>query len=416
MTLLSDSVETFPHKPILLLSAPKPRGQYALPQTPEVIHLPAPVREIHCDECVNWFLGCLNGREKWGDKAITPNKRFIPLSDGTTGMLCDAFQYDPNPHRKGRVVFDDPPKQNEPKPEPCALCGMEAILHEIQGHSLCQPCADKVTAYAQRFEARLTRMRARADKAQAAFQSLNTQAHQMAEHIPFGQPILLGHHSERADRRYRDRIHSTFARAFDHFERANTLRQRADAAEAHRVISSDDPLAVVKLREKLAALEASQAHMKAVNATIRKHARAGAEAQVKALMGMGLDEKQAQRLLIPDDLRRVGYPDYRLTNNGADIRRTKARIEELLTRAQSAAALDTDAGKVSAEQHGDIRLERDADANRIRLHFPGKPSAEVIKFLKSNGFVWSPANTAWQRQLNNAGEYAAKRVIEFINR
>lgn len=64
-------------------------------------------REPECLECANWFLGCLNGREKWGDKAITPNKRYITLKDGTKGMLCDAFQLDPNPNRHGRVVFDD---------------------------------------------------------------------------------------------------------------------------------------------------------------------------------------------------------------------------------------------------------------------------------------------------------------------
>jgi hypothetical protein len=63
-------------------------------------------RDKHCRECSNWFLGCLNGREKWKDKAITPNHRHVQLEDGTYSSVCDAFQLDPNPNRKGRVVSD----------------------------------------------------------------------------------------------------------------------------------------------------------------------------------------------------------------------------------------------------------------------------------------------------------------------
>lgn len=64
-------------------------------------------REPHCLECANWFLGCLNGREKWKDKAIMPNLRDVVLRDGSKSKLCDAFYLDPNPKRKGRAVYDD---------------------------------------------------------------------------------------------------------------------------------------------------------------------------------------------------------------------------------------------------------------------------------------------------------------------
>jgi uncharacterized FlgJ-related protein len=63
-------------------------------------------RDEHCRECSNWFLGCLNGREKWGDKAITQNYRIVQLEDGTCKHVCDAFALDPNPKRNGRVVSD----------------------------------------------------------------------------------------------------------------------------------------------------------------------------------------------------------------------------------------------------------------------------------------------------------------------
>jgi hypothetical protein len=63
-------------------------------------------RDEHCLQCSEWFLGCLNGREKWKDKAITPNHRNVELEDGSTSSVCDAFQLDPNPKRNGRVVSD----------------------------------------------------------------------------------------------------------------------------------------------------------------------------------------------------------------------------------------------------------------------------------------------------------------------
>lgn len=62
-------------------------------------------REEHCIECSSWFLGCLNGREKWKDKAITPNHRTVQLKDGEKSFVCDAFKLHPDPNRRGRAVY-----------------------------------------------------------------------------------------------------------------------------------------------------------------------------------------------------------------------------------------------------------------------------------------------------------------------
>jgi len=60
-----------------------------------------------------------------------------------------------------------------------------------------------------------------------------------------------------------------------------------------------------------------------------------------------------------------------------------------------------------------LRIEEDPDAMRIKLLFDGKPEPDVIAKLKKHGFHWSPTNKAWQRQLNNAGRYAAQTVVSF---
>lgn len=98
--------------------------------------------------------------------------------------------------------------------------------------------AEQVEAKQQKAEDRADRMENRAEKAETLGNRLHETAHQMASAIPFGQPILVGHHSEHRDRNYRDRIHNTFGKAFNeldkakHYEgRAATARQTAEGAQ-----------------------------------------------------------------------------------------------------------------------------------------------------------------------------------------
>ena len=65
------------------------------------------------------------------------------------------------------------------------------------------------------------------------------------------------------------------------------------------------------------------------------------------------------------------------------------------------------------ERNG-IKFVENADENRIQLIFDGKPPAAVRGILKSNGFRWSPYNTAWQRNLNAAGRHAASYALDRI--
>jgi hypothetical protein len=60
-------------------------------------------------------------------------------------------------------------------------------------------------------------------------------------------------------------------------------------------------------------------------------------------------------------------------------------------------------------------LVENFEENRIQIVFDGKPSAEVRAELKGNGFRWAPSQSAWQRQLNNAGRYAAKCFLKSQN-
>jgi hypothetical protein len=77
---------------------------------------------------------------------------------------------------------------------------------------------------------RVERSEVRAEKAEKKSDQLFDKAKEMASIIPFGQPILVGHHSEKRDRNYRDRIHNTFGKAFEEQEKAEYYSGKAETA------------------------------------------------------------------------------------------------------------------------------------------------------------------------------------------
>lgn len=252
-----------------------------------------------------------------------------------------------------------------------------------------------MNAYEERQEARRQRYLDRASTATNEAQTLHDRAHKMAECIPFGQPILCGHHSEQRDRNFRAKIHNTFGKAFATQEKAEYYREKA-ASVGTGGISSDDPDAIVKLKEKLASLERSQETMKAANACIRKKDLAGLEK-------LGFTQQQIIEITTPDYMGRIGFASYSLSTNNANIRATKKRIEQLERAAQ--------AQDKKVEYDGFTYLEED---NRAQFVFPEKPEEKIRKMLSDNAFRWSPTRGAWVRKLTGYGKYAAQRVIESL--
>lgn len=89
---------------------------------------------------------------------------------------------------------------------------------------------EKVDREKARATDRAERSDSRAEKAEQKSDELYTRAKEMASVIPFGQPILVGHHSENRDRNYRNRIHNTFGKSFKEQEKAGYYKDKADAA------------------------------------------------------------------------------------------------------------------------------------------------------------------------------------------
>ncbi len=245
--------------------------------------------------------------------------------------------------------------------------------------------------FQERRKARVVRLKLGAHKARQEAAERLDGAKRLQGLIPFGQPILVGHHSEGRHRRDLGRIHAGFAKGYQALEQAKTLESRAEHAEAARDISSDDPDAPNAIKLKIADLRRSVESMKEIN---------------KILRSAKDDRDKATRLLIcagyPDEFAELtkGYPSFRLTNANAEIRRLENRLKILADTAQLQSQPD--------EQIGDVILrERN---NRTQLIFPGKPDEALRSELKKNGFKWAPSVGAWQRLSNVRAHYYAQRL------
>ena len=172
-----------------------------------------------------------------------------------------------------------------------------------------------------------------------------------------------------------------------------------------RPIMSGDADATQRLSAEIAKAEEVQARMKAANAAIRKHKKAGADAQVAALVALGFAEGRARGLLQPDFCGRIGFADYETTNNGANIRRMKERLAHVT---KNQARKD----EVIEGEHA--KYEDSPADNRVRLFFPGKPAEEIRAKLKKNGFRWSPTIGAWQAYRNYGSVMAAREVVGVV--
>ena len=91
---------------------------------------------------------------------------------------------------------------------------------------------EQVTKEKQNAVAKAERAEILAEKADRRSDELYNSAKDMASVIPFGQPILVGHHSEKRDRNYRAKIDAKFGKAFAEQDKAAYYTNKAEEAKA----------------------------------------------------------------------------------------------------------------------------------------------------------------------------------------
>ena len=191
--------------------------------------------------------------------------------------------------------------------------------------------------YEERRKRRIERYKELSLKAQErSSQYSNSNANRILQIAP-GQPILVGHHSEKRHRRLIKKAQDDIRKSIEEDNKSNFYKERAENAENSKVIYSDDPQAIIKLKEKLERLENEKASIKA-----REHST------------------------------------WELTNIGATIRETKKRIERL--------------EKLENTEFKEINFENgkvihNKEINRIQFLFDNIPDEDTRKILNLMDFV-----------------------------
>lgn len=228
----------------------------------------------------------------------------------------------------------------------------------------------------ERMEAKAEKRREWAEgrraKSDAAFKAVRL----IADNIPLGQPILIGHHSEKHARRDQEKIHNGMTRALEsrdmakmHDSKASELERRLEAC-----IFSDDPDAIEALEARAAELDAEADQENAINKAWRKGKGAANWAD-----SLGLSPEKVAKLNRTMALCPYLKGPCFTTNTRANARRLRERIKTIKYR---------EARSAEAEAAGGVLIRRNAEWGQCSVIFAEKPERFIIDALKAAGFCW----------------------------
>lgn len=228
----------------------------------------------------------------------------------------------------------------------------------------------------ERLEHKLEKRQEWAANADAKCSAEFDAAHKAIEHIPFGQPIMVGHHSEAGHRRdlarsasHMDKGCEAYDKARYHESKARGLQEQLD-----RTIFSDDDDAIERIEAKIAEKEATQERYKNANKIIRS--KATPEEKVAQLVALGFSEDGAKERVEQN----AQIPTWAMQNNNSEIRRLKQRIVSIKAR---------NARREAAEQsENGVTITHCTGTAYVEVTFAEKPDRSIINDLKTSGFYW----------------------------
>lgn len=242
--------------------------------------------------------------------------------------------------------------------------------------------------YQEKLNAKKERYQQLAENAKLVSDALSNKAVSMLDPLWGGQPILIGHYSEKRHRKLLEKSDNVMRQSIETNKKAQYYKQKA-AGVGKGGISSDDEQALDKLSVKLDDLKKYQELMKLANKQYKK----GGWNAVTCLTEKEIAELQLMHQRHPYHTKLYTFE---LSNNLANIKATQKRIDELNRLKQ----ID---GCNESYDHFNYSI----DDNRIQFIFDEKPADEVRNLLKRYTFKWSPSRKAWVRKLSNNALFSA---------
>lgn len=271
-------------------------------------------------------------------------------------------------------LFTEQPQQQEPKP--------------AERHG---------STRRERLERKLARREEWAQSARNQAAASFKKSDDILSGIPMGQPILIDHYSARGHINAIRKAGAAMDKSVEATQRAEEHERKAEglARQLETTIFSDDADALEKLEAKISNLEKLQEQMKQAN-KIMRNAKTTDEQKADELKKMGLSDKCVEELLKPPmfSYQQRGFPGYALTNNNANIRRLKERVEDIKQRqAQQAEAEESPNGITVTDEEW-----QGGKTGYCFVKFAEKPDYSIIKDLKAAGFCWRQGRWAGKRE------------------
>ncbi|MCF6777633.1 DUF3560 domain-containing protein [Thiotrichales bacterium 19X7-9] len=270
--------------------------------------------------------------------------------------------------------------------------------------------------YEQKQEEIKQRYLEKSEKAKKQAYDLYESAKDMASLIPFGQPILVGHHSETSDRNYRAKISNKFDNAMNELKKSEYYEKKARSVGSGG-ISSQDPEAATKIINKIEELKRNNDYMKSSNKLWRKiynqelkNVQCEKQAFFNSASELAKTDKFAAETIIKN-LSYYAFPPYARIKpfypDTAEIRRLENRLKSLKK--------VTEIGNKIIEKNG-YKFIQDVEEMYLMFTFEDKPNEDIRSILKSRAFKWSPSRGAWVRKLTNNALYSSKYVITELDK
>lgn len=234
--------------------------------------------------------------------------------------------------------------------------------------------------FKEKRERRIERAEALSEKNEAMADSRYKSFRAIGDRIPMGQPIMIGHHSEKSHRADLKRMDNHMKKISEHVKASEHYKEKAESIRRSKLILSDDPDAIEKLESKVEGMQQVLDEMKRINKEWRKKG---------SLDLVDCDDKMRERALSNMNCWRGGppFPAYSLTSYSTKIREMKKRAARL-EKASEFESFEIEGVKVFLED------------GYIKLNFPEKPGQETINTIKRSplAFKWSRFQGMWVRK------------------
>lgn len=162
-------------------------------------------------------------------------------------------------------------------------CAREDLAIELAGEIE----AEEMTL-AERAQAKADRLEELANKRASDAKGFAKAARDISERFAYGQPILVGHHSERKARKDQERMHNAERNAHKAADLSSYWMYRARGVECHANYKNDPKVRANRIKTLLAELRDLQRDINSAHKRLELWQSCKTDAQIKLLLGRGI--------------------------------------------------------------------------------------------------------------------------------